>query len=96
MGHLPFVFMERGDLPPGDPIRQARARSHRRCRALVMTEKRDTKLQHSTTIFGGRRAMAVTVRGINDKLIPESFQTPNFCSKTFRLQRKRRPQDGMI
>jgi hypothetical protein len=57
-------------------------------------EAGDTKLQHSATIGGGRVARAVTAMGINDKLIPDRFPAPIFCSKTFRFQRKYRPRTG--
>jgi hypothetical protein len=97
MGHLPFVFyrVRRSSSRRSDPASAVAITSP--VSGLAMTGRRhDAKLQHFAIISGGRRAMAVTVMGRNDKLILESFQTPIFCSKTFIFQQKCCLQDWMI
>jgi hypothetical protein len=49
----------------------------------------DTKLQHPVTICGGSTAISVTIPGIHDNVTARRFPALSFCSKTFRIQRKR-------
>jgi hypothetical protein len=96
MGHLPLIFLEWRDLPPGRSIPQAFARQRRRCRGLVMGRRRGqvlrdgggTKLQHLAAIRGGRIRMAVTGLTIHDIVISPRFPSPIFSSKAFRFQHK--------